>query len=1253
MRPPKLSLNRSAAIGALLAFLLLAPVAAQTISGIVAGTVRDQSGAIVQAATVEVKNPLTGRTYNTSSDTNGYYRIPEVPPGSYSLTVSFSGFKTVERKGVIVSVNKVSVENVELQVAAVTGEVEVQDSRSQPIDTTGPTLSTSLSEKQVRELPILTRDINNLALLAPGVLSVRSFSFSSTLVPFSSNGSRGRDNNFIIDSVDNNEPLFGGAATQFTNTDIFAEYTILTNQLKAEFGRNSGATVNVITKQGSNRISGSAFWFGQHDNLNTRSQVESAALLSEPARYYENQIGATLGGPFVKDKAFYYFSYQNDSATTNLSEVFPVVATYPTPAGLATLRTLPQSGTLLALEQVASVTSIPALMSPCFSSLPDPMLAPGFNTTNPCRNTAVVPIGTTNTSWGTYLVPNSNVFDVHDTQFSGRFDAILGSNDDFYARYLFDELSTPRIPLAPAGDAAFADLGLFPDWRLITRQRTQSLLLNERHFFSQKKLNEFRFSYSRVSLGIGPFHINGTVRANQPSASVVDNFGGFGAFQQNFFSTGRRFTIGRDSSPSQTDSNIFQWQDNFSMIAGKHSLKFGVNFVRIQSDILSIPGDLGMYDFEPNLGVGGLENFAREPVSGATRSVIAFQRLANVFSDPAGVAITGQGSPVLRMREFDQFYFIQDDWRVSSEFTVSFGLRYENFGQPINRVRESNSRAPSALRDDNNFAPRFGFAWNPWRRIVVRGGYALMYNPIVLNIPLLIWQSGPISPQFVAFTFPGGVVQSVLRPSGSFPRKPISIADVNAARVSGCSTVIDLVTVGTVPLLNCASQDTVAGNLKNPYVHQFTLGIQTEVARNLALEVGYVGSKGTKLFQRVDENPLGGWAVNGRGATSPCPTFSIRPGCLNPRRTTSRGAITRVTNGGSSKYHSLQTSLIRRLSRFGEAGDLGFTIAYTYSHNIDNASEIFGPGVRFLCNNSPSLQQCVQLVAAAQGLDVVEAITPLAQDSNNFHPERANSSFDRRHRFVASYLWGPRPSDRNLLTGGWQFAGIITAQSGQPFSPLNGSPFGNCVDYNGDGRLTNDRPAIGNPNAPESTIALIDTSVNPTCSRNGTLVYRDASGAVINPADARFVQVPLGVAPYQPFTVGTATFFAGSAGRNSLMGPNLINWDLSLLKAFHFGERWSLQFRWEVYNVLNRKNYGNAIGNAFATDAQPTPGFAFSPRYTAAGVTGVIPENALDATVLVPPSSGSGAGQVVNAFLTTRNMNTSTRRMQFGLKLIF
>jgi hypothetical protein len=1240
------------------------PTRAQSISGVVAGSVRDQQNQPLPGATITVANRETGRAYLASSDENGHYRVPEISPGSYDVTVQFPGMQTMKHVEVVVAVDEVTLEDFSMKIASKETTVEVK-STAPTTDTTDATLRYDFSTAQIQNLPILTRDINNLALLAPGTVSVRTFSFASTLVPFSTNGSRGRDNNFIIDSVDNNEPLFGGAATQFTNTDVFAEFTILTHQEDAEFGRNSGATVNVITKSGSNNLHGSGFWFGQDGIFNALNRAEKAAQLTSTPTSYENQAGATLGGPIKKDRSFYFLSYQWDRARDDLSRVFPVLSTLPdsSATGLGKLKSLPSTATLAAYLATPSVTTVQSQGGTCFTS-PAPA---GFNSTNPCLPTQPAVDGVT---YNVYNVPRANVFDVRDNEASGRVDQKVGNRNDIYGRYLFDDLQTPNVPLSTAGDTAFSDLGLLPDARLLTRQRTQSAVIDHR-FYGVKYLNELRFAYSRIAQGIGAFDEPVSVRNSQPAVTVEDEFSadGFGVYSNNFPSAGNRFTIGQNSTPSTFRSNIYQIQDNFSLIHGRNNFKFGADFVRTDSGLSSLSSNLGQYvfgllggscDVAGAIGPGctggspcttnpefcGFTDFVNNTPGTAT---VTFQRLTR-----------GKGS--LALRTYDEAVFFQDTVQLTHSLSVDAGIRYELFGSPINDLHNLYpTYAPSVDSYKKNFGPRFGFAWSPVQNVVVRGGYGIQYNPVIFDIALSMWQSGPISPLVVTTSAAGagsiGEPKTIAQPTGTFPNAPLTTAALSVGvkscgpDVNGTTPALGVTIAGSVPLGNCSSEFTVANTLRNPYVQNYSLGLQWEFKPSWLVEISGVGSKGTQLYLRQDQNPLGGWATNASGQptnTTLCPTLAVNNlGCLNPRLDATHGDITAVTNAGDSTYNALQASLTKRYER-SRAGDFTFTTSYTWSHMIDNASEIFGPTVQFLSAfvGANAVQNdflsSFYLSPQAQGLQSIEAITPFAENPSNIKAEKASSSFDRRQRLSSSYLWEPFPT-RGLALGGWQLNGIVSYQSGQPFSPLNAVPTGLCADANGDGILTNDRPAIGNPRAPLTSVALLtSTGCAIPPGPNGLTVANYS----MDPANAHFVQTPLGLKPGQSFSVGSEQYKAESAGRNILFGPNLVEWDAALMKNFHFGESKVLQFRWEVYDALNHANPGFAIGNVFASNAQPTPAYAFSPSRTPASVTGVIPENAIDASVLT--------GTVrKNSFLTTQFMNTSSRTMQFGIKFTF
>jgi len=1400
------------------AILLLAgSLPAQTISGIIAGRVLDPNGKPLSSVAITAHNTDTGRDFPASSDEQGYYRILEVPPGEhYEVTAVLGGFQSEKHSPVRVDVGRTTDENFKLKIQVKEETVTVASTAPMAVEDS-PTLSTDFTESEVTQIPVITRDVNNLALLAPGVVSVRTFSFASTLVPFSVNGSRGRDNNFIIDSVDNNEPLFGGAASQFTNSDIFQEYTILTDQVKAEFGRNSGGTVNAITKSGSNNWHGTMFGFGQDDRFNAMNQVEKQALLTSPETSYDTTAGLTLGGPVKKDKSFFFISYQWDRLADNLSDVFPVLTNYPVnPSQLTALEgaTGINNTALNTYLGTPSVQKVPAQanISPCFFATPIvPPVGTAYRTANPCIGNPAMPVnpppfntavpatgaffGETPASvdFNVFNVPNANAYNLRDHQLSGRWDQRINNSNDVYARYLFDDVASPLFPLNSAGVAAFSDVGLLPDWKTLNRARTQSALIDHR-FQRVNSLNEFRLSYSRVSQAQGTFGVSPTALNDQASAVVSDTYvnptalGPLGGTGGAFSSAGTLMTLGTDSPPTRISSNTYQIQDNYSYTFGRHNLKFGANFVKIDSNNYSAPDALGFYLYSGFWSGNGFQDFLTDPAflfgppstSGEfNTSAVVSQRLVNVQYNAQGLPV-GQGPNSIKIKEFDQFYFAQDDWRARSNLTLSFGIRYENFGQPINSVHDVNSAAPFVNTDNKDFAPRIGFAWSPAKDWVVRGGYNIQYNPPILDIPLLIWQSGPVSPLFttdniglaqlqpncnlVIFTSPAQCPTTpAASTAGSYPNPPLNIADlqrtittdavqngnfvfpvtIGSGMVQGCSTYFDLynleapfydfdvthgfipgtavpfssahggrayldlagttvnsatlnitgsTTPANIPISQCSDQNTVARNLKNPYVQNWSLGVQHPFGRDYLLEVDYVGSKGTRLFQRVDENPYAGWDTNCLAHISQVLTafglgnLAIPSQCHLPRLDNSHGDILEITNGGSSIYNSLQASLTKRYSNTKYFGDLTFTAAYTWSHLIDNTSEIFGPGFRFVRSSEFTSQEAASagMFTPFKGLGLlfdstantpVESITPLSEIANQTTAnERGSSSFDRRQRFVSSLLWEPFPK-KNVFLRGWQLNGVFFVQSGQPFSPLNASPQSTCADATGGGFVGNTRPLIGNPKAPLDSVALLNDAA---FCLDPTLGYHDLNGNPIDPKTAHFVQVPLGLIPplaanpggkLAPvtFNVGTPTGVTSEtftpAGRNILVGPRTTDLDLALFRNVKLGkdERYTLQFRWEVYDVLNHPNLGFFNGSPFISDAATASAFAYSNQRSGASITGGIPENAIDAVTNIcaaptPPTTPtcSLTGRKTNAtFLSTSTMNTGNRRMQFGLRLIF
>jgi len=1243
--------------------LALGKVSAQSISGSISGLVTDNAGNPLGGVALTVTNVDNQVSFASSTDANGNYQRTELPAGTYAVSAHLTFFRDSTHRDVIISVGRATVENFVLSKPP-PNELLTVTSTAPPTDPTSATLSSIFSKTQIQTLPLLTRDPNSLALLVPGVFSVRTFSFASTLVPFSTNGARGRDNNFIIDSVDNNEPLFGGAATQFTNTDVFSDYSIITAAPKAEFGRGTGATVNVITRNGGNDIHGTAFWFGQDDLFNASNRVEQAAFLKGPAPFYENIGGATVGGPIKKDRAWFFVSYQYDGARNNLSSVYPVVATVPTPAGLGVLQQQSQSKALVDLLSYASVQN-PPTGSPCAinpnpgsSVIVNPCTKGGASVSQGASDCQNNPTASGCAEFGTYLQPTGNIFDVRDQQISGRVDYKISESQSVYGRYLVDNLHAPESAFGPPGVAAFDDLGTLPEERNFVSQRTQSFLLDHRHY-TANSVNELRFAFSRIAQGIGP--TQSPIGPGVPAATVTDSFGGFCIpptpdstclpdsnldYGGNFQAAGNAFTIGQDTSPTQSNSNIFQAQENYSRVVGRNTIKFGADWVYTQTNVSSTPSDLGHYFFgSPTSATGGLSSFISEGEGGAasTKALAVSQRFTDVRPVPGGKV--EQGPATLPLRETDIFAFVQDDIRVKPNLTLNLGVRYEVYGQPIDSLNAMNAAVPFVSPDVNNFAPRLGFAWSPWKNssTVIRGGYAVSYSPMVLNIPLQIWQSGPVSPFVYTLTAGGAIALGgniVASTTGSYPSPPLSLSSVTTL-VNGCSSYAQQQgTPGTnpsTPLLQCSTRDTVAHNLVNPYVQNFTLGVQHELPHQILFEVDGVGSNGAKLYQRLDLNPYAGYQPSSERNCAYSLIAALPDNCLVNRSDNRHGDVLEVTNDGWSTYYAFQTSVSKR------TGPLVLTAAYTWSHMIDNASEIFGPGVQFFNGNALTPTQDPRLSQP------VEAITPLPQDSSDLAAEKGNSSFDRRHRLAVSYIWNipsPQQGLAKTLFGNWQLSGITSVQSGQSFTPLNSTPVltsDPCTDANGDGSVSNDRPLVGNPSAPLNSVALLGSCVGLPQDKYVSFAGLDQHGSPIynsitkeQAGQAHFVQ-----------WFGTANPFSTNfspAGRNVLTGPGIVEFDTALYKQFKVTEKLTAQFRWEIYDLFNTPNPGFALGNAFAVGAQSAAAFAVSPTQTAARITGVIPENAIDAR---PDTFGRGG------FLNQTFMNTSSRRMQFGIKFIF
>ena len=949
-------MTRTVKITALALCLLLSAVAvvAQSASAALSGTVVDERQAVVPNATVKVRNVDTNLTRTATSNGEGRYRFSNLPVGNYELTVEASGFAKHVRSGLTLALNQDAVVDVPMRPSGVTEVITVTENASL-LNTSNTEVGTRFDSKRISELPLSTnRNVYNIALSAPGISQLgsgqQSFAGggvgSTSGISYSANGGRLRSNNFMIDGQDNNDFGVAGAAVPMNNPDVVQEIRLVTNQFSAEYGRNGSSVFNAITKSGANDFHGSAFWFHNDNQLNALSNTDKGARLTEAPFRVENQVGGTFGGPLHlpkfgeggpsiingKDRTFFFGSIQRwfDRQLGTGTTLNGA----PTAEGRQVLQNIVGSR-----PQVAALLKfLPAAQGPC-----TPACTPATFTVN--NQTYSVPLGSLGGS-------QPSTFD--DWQWSFRVDHKFNTNNTLNGRYLYQNSATAGIgsQITPPGFSSLAG------------QRSQAANIAWTSLISPKMVNEVRVSFLRFrsqTLALDP------TSEQIPSIEITElGLTGFNAATN-------RTAIGLGINlPQSTVRNTYQIQDTVSYSTGNHSLKFGVDIHRSQLHQL----------FKPSV-----------------RGRLSYTNLNRFVADVANTSIINKDLPgvarILHLDWYDAFFFGQDEWKITPNFTLTYGLRYERPGQPIEDLAAFHAPVyaasgnnpqfaldPLPPADTNNFQPRFGFNWNIRTsgdgvagklfgadQTVLRGGYTRTNDYAYTNIALNIWSSFP----FVA--------------AANLPLLPQTVAPGGNGIVNAYANLYN-------PPFNPATlaRTIVADDFRAPAYDSVSLEMQRELSRDVVLRVGYVGSKGTGLFQTLDGNP-----------TLPFSTTRLDP---------TRGTIRLRANSASSIYHSMQVSVDKRLSRNFSGG-----VHYTYSTFIDTASEIFNPS----------------------GAEVA-----VSQDSYNTRADRARSTYDRPHRLTGNLVYElPFYRDQQgfvgHLLGGWQLNAFFTFQSGAPFTVLNGS----------------------------------------------------------------------------------------------------------------------------------------------------------------------------------------------------------------------
>jgi len=1131
---------------------------AQVSKGSISGSVSDPSGAVVQGAQVTATHIATGQVTTTTSDGSGVFKIPLLAVGAYKVQVSKSGFRATAVTSVEVNPGvDTGLGTIALQLGATTETVEV--SAGTPlVETTQSQVSATFDETYLNNIPGIQENqgLDNLAILLPGVSMSRDNNFSNTNgVGFSVDGLRGRDNDQQIDGQNNNDNSVAGPGIFMSDTNFVDQYQVTTNNFGAEYGRDSGSVVNVITKSGTNVWHGAIYGTESNSVLTTLTNQQRNTVwgdaLTKPPRFNDEFTGATIGGPWVKNKVFFFGGFDDEIISSKT--IYSTGSYTPTPLGISQLSScFPGSTSMAALSAYGPYAvgggSPSALGAPVTKYYDN---APVNNGTDPAT-------GAPACGYQLAGVQRELPDGFHGYNWVGRVD-VTGSRDTVYGRYLFQKQTSFNVD---EGQGAAG-------YPVNVPSLGQGLQLSWTHKLSDSMLNEVRASVGRQNVEFGGNAIGNTV----PTDSGLT-----GGLAQIAFGSSSLLGYGpADNLPQGRIVNTYQIQDNWSYIHGKHQLKAGANITIQKSPNTFLPYVNGGFTFA-DWG-------------------------AYAANTPSSTNIT-LGPPRLDFIEHDSFFYFGDDWKMTSHLTLNLGLTYSYYGQPANLFYHNDSRQqssgqpfwnpglptavtvfPSLPAPKQSWGPSAGFAYaignGGWllgdNKSVIRGGYRLSYDPPFYNIYLNIASSAP---QVLAQTIvPGQPLPAV--PTG--PNVRSELASYLQYGVSDPRTF---------------NETNVTPNFKPDRVHSWSLGLQRELGGHAAVEIRYVGNHGQNLFQSINGNPYVGCGDAGcvnpltggpelpglsdaiaagvfsasllPAGVKPCPAASAVVAKAVGRENCDLGVERTRSNTAYSDYEGLQTEF-RTNNLFNQ---LSMRANYSWSKTTDNASEIFGTfgGATTVAFS----QDPWNYTTAEHGLSGLDFPQSFALSFNEDIP------LLRSQRGILGHAFG-----------GWSIGGTYLLQSGQPYNPtefdsafsLYGLNPYNVSDQSFLGAFNSGsdttRPFLSNRSAPPTAVGIyaadacdlfgvLCTGVSPSALYDFTAMNA-SEGAATNTVSAsqeRFI-----LNGYEAEIVNGTPF--GNVARNSLRDywTNTANFQIS--KTSNWGDRVRLVWHMSMVNAFNHPNYGS------------------------------------------------------------------------------
>jgi hypothetical protein len=931
----------------------------QAITAKVVGTVADPSGAAVPNADVTITNADTNQTRKSRTDSNGQYEFAFLPVGAYTLSVTASGFQTTNIGRFTLSVDQVARLDVGLTIGQSAQTVEVS-AGALLLQSENATVGTVIDAKQVVELPLNGRSFVQLALLTPGVnpgtpgsITVRRLRGSvGQAVGMSANGARDTQNRFYYDGIEAMD-LDSYSFSFSPSVDAINEFKVQSSTYSAEVGGAPGGQVNLTTKSGSNALHGGAWWFNRNDAFTALNAFQPRVAGAKPPRLNRNQFGANIGGPVFlpkaykgKDKTFFFFNWESGR---QVAGSFGGTGFVPP----AALRGGDFSGVAAQIFDPVTRQPFPG------NRIPANRIA-GYASK---FLEAWVPLPNANDPGINYRGPRAAAPITQD-QYIARIDHVFSERDSINGSYIYNDQSDDTVPTFvwdTRGNAA----------------RAQNLSLAETHVFSPSVVNEARVGWHRF------FEHEFFGTTDKPQYDIGNQLGIAGVatrprdFGPPTFNNGYTMPTVRGIGPRDRLNQLWQVADNISIRRGTHFLKAGALVARRNWTFDEAVNPRGSFSFDGTVTAGG----------GAPTRDNQFADFLLGLATNAGVSVDPFAT---RMNNFWQAYYFQDDWKVRPNLTLNFGLRYEYFSPPVQRGKTTNfdldgfvpvrrtfhgfpdipdtADRPASLvyGDRNDFGPRIGFAWQApgLKDFVVRGGYGIYYTPEITNS----WTTLTLNPPIVqTFSFTGNAANPVV---------------VERAFAGQGALGVGLFGSGALD-----------PNLRTSYTQQWNFTIQKKLPKDFFVDLGYVGSKGTRLTATFDGN-------------RPIEVLSSAPFPAIAGRRPFRGfdGISTTKSIGNSIYHSMQAKAERRVAR-----GLSFLAAYTWAHSLSNAD--------------------ISSVGGGTFLDPI-------QNYFNLAGERSNSIFDIRHRLSVAAIYdvpwfrsSPNALARTIV-GGWQLSTIITEQTG-------------------------------------------------------------------------------------------------------------------------------------------------------------------------------------------------------------------------------